>query len=330
MTAEAAPLLPPSSEPAASGLALTHEEGLSLHVLHDGRPLTRYVYRPWDQRLESPKPYFHPLRTLGGDVVSIFRPHDHIWHKGVSLALPNVETENFWGGPTYRRGTGYGQFDNNGSMDHEGFDHLSVRDGCLRVTERLRWNAQAGQAWFTERRRLAVTVLPEHDAWALVFRTEITNVRGRRVLIGSPTTEGRDNAGYGGLFWRGPRSFTGGTVHTPQAGGGDELMGVRAPWVAFTGGHDDHCRSSTLAFVDGSGNEAGDDHVKWFVRSTPFACVNPAPFFDAEVAVEDGATLAREYAVVIADGDRGADGARRLAAAGAGALDALGGSGTDA
>lgn len=327
----AAPSQPnaPSTEPAPSGLALAHEENVSLHVLFDGRPLTRYVYRPWDEQLESPRPYFHPLRTLGGDVVSIFRPHDHIWHKGVSLSLPNVETENFWGGPTYRRGTGYGQFDNNGSMDHEAFDHLSLQDGRVRAVERLRWHTQGGEAWFTERRRLAVTVLPDNDAWVLVFETAMTNVRGRSVLIGSPTTEGRDNAGYGGLFWRGPRSFTGGTVRVPDGTGGDDMMGVRAPWVAFTGSHDDHGRSSTLAFVDDAGNEEGD-HVKWFVRSSPFACVGPSPFFSAEIPVEDGATLTRRYAVVIADGDRGAAGTEKLAQAGAGTLELIGGSWPDA
>jgi hypothetical protein len=311
---------PPIPEPAPSGLTATHELELSVRVLYDGRPLTRYVYRRWDPRLESPRPYFHPLRTLGGDVVSAYRPHDHVWHKGLSLSLPNVGTENFWGGVTFRRGRGYAQYDNNGSMDHETFEHLSVREGLLRAVERLRWRTQAGEPWIAERRRFAVTVRPDLDAWILVFETAITNVRGGRIVFGSPTTEGRENAGYGGLFWRGPRSFTGGVVRTPAGSGGDDLMGVRAPWVAFTGVHDGHGRSSTLVFVDAAGNEDGG-HVRWFVRSTPYACVCPAPFFDTEVALEDGQTLVRRYAVVVADGNPRAEGAATLAQAGLATLD---------
>lgn len=311
---------PLSTEPEPAGLAVTHEVGTSLLISYRGRPLTRYVHRPWDAQLESPRPYFHPMRTLGGDLVSIYRPHDHIWHKGLALSLPNVGSENFWGGVTYRRGTGYGQFDNNGSMDHQAFDELTLTDGRLRVAERLSWHTEHGEPWFTEARRFGVEVLPDEDAWVLVFETAITNVRGTRTVIGSPTTEGRDNAGYGGLFWRGPRSFTGGTVHTPDATGADDLMGVRAPWLGFTGRHDDHGRSSTLAFVDGAGNEPGGEHVKWFVRSTPFACVCPAPFFDCEVVVEDGDTLTRRYAVLIADGDRGREGTGQLARTGAALL----------
>ncbi|NUP44369.1 MAG: PmoA family protein [Streptomyces sp.] len=306
----------PGTEPVPAGLGLTHEVGTSLRVTYFGRPLTRYVYRPWDDQLESPRPYFHPMRTLGGDPVSIYRPHDHIWHKGLALSLPNVDADNFWGGVTYRRGTGYRQYDNNGSMDHLDFPRLELDGGRLHVTERLRWHTQQGRHRFTEERRIAVAVLEEHDAWALVFRTALTNVGADRAIIGSPTTEGRDNAGYGGLFWRGPRSFTGGTVHVPGRTGGDDLMGVRAPWLGFTGRHDGHGRSSTLAFVDAAGNEPGGAHVKWFVRSTPFAAVCPAPFFDREVTVEGGGTLTRTYAVVVADGDRGPSGTEVLAHAG--------------
>lgn len=320
-----APGTAPGTEPVPGGLGLTHEVGTSLRLNHRGRPLARYVYRPWDARLESPRPYFHPLRTLGGDAVTIYRPHDHIWHKGLALSLPNVDDANFWGGVTYRRGIGYRQYDNNGSMEHTGFPELAAgSDGRLRVTETLHWRAQDGEHRFTEERRLVAALLPREDAWALLFRTAVTNVRGARTVIGSPTTEGRPDAGYGGLLWRGPRDFTGGTVHAPGGSGGDELMGVRAPWLGFTGTHDGHGRSSTLAFVDAAGNEPGSGPggagVRWFVRSTPYAAVCPAPFFDREVTVEDGATLVRAYAVVIADGDRGHAGTAALAQAGAALL----------
>jgi hypothetical protein len=114
-------------------------------------------------------------------------------------------------------------------------------------------------------------------------------------VFGSPTTEGRENAGYGGLFWRGPRSFTGGRVLVPGGEGGDELMGVRAPWLGFRGQHDEHGRFSTLLFVASAS-------VRWFVRSTPFAAVCPAPFFSSEVPVAPGETLSYRYTVVIVDG----------------------------
>src|SRR5690606_28430471 len=131
---------------------------------------------------------------------------------------------------------------NNGSMRHDGFDRVELHDGRAAVEERLTWVTEAGESWFTEARSMGIGVEPDAGAWVLLFGTRLVNVSGRDVVFGSPTTQGRPNAGYGGLYWRGPRSFTGGSVHTPSGAGGDDLMGVRAPWLAFSGCHDDHGR----------------------------------------------------------------------------------------
>ncbi|MEV0643899.1 PmoA family protein [Phytomonospora sp. NPDC050363] len=296
-----------------SELRLT-DDGTSLRVAHDGGELLRYVYRPDDAQLESPRPYFHPLRTLGGRIVSLYRPHDHVWHKGLALSLPNVGSENFWGGTTYRRGIGYRQYDNDGSMRHRGFTGHTHEPGRVGASHRLDWVTQAGATWFTEERSFIVTTAPE--AWALRFETTFTSVAEEPVVIGSPTTEGRDNAGYGGLFWRGPRSFTDGVVRVPGRTGGDELMGVRAPWMAYTGRHDETGGASTLLFADDSPGTP----VRWFVRANPFAAVCPAPFFDTEFPIAPGESLSLRYAVVIADGDHGDEGTAALAGIATGAL----------
>ena len=60
--------------------------------------------------------------------------------------------------------------------------------------------------------------------WALDFTTSLRNVRGETLHIGSPTTEGRPLAGYGGLFWRGPRSLDNGEVITATGHEGAEAI----------------------------------------------------------------------------------------------------------
>lgn len=285
-----------------------------------GTELFRYVYRPDDPQLESPRPYFHPVATLGGDVVSLYRPHDHVWHKGIALSLPNVGPYNFWGGVTFRAGR-YVQVHNDGTMRHESFEIAVVKDDAVRIDERLSWVPESAQAAvIAERRRIAAAAWPDASAWRLAFETTLTNVSGADIVIGSPTTEGRPNAGYGGLFWRGPRSFTGGTISTPDGTGGDELMGTRAPWLAFTGQHDGHGRFSTLVFRDAPSNFSHPS--QWFVRATPFGCVCPAPFFDTEYTFAAGAWLTLRYDIAIADGAPGAGECGDLAAR-AGAQDLL-------
>jgi hypothetical protein len=290
-------------------LRLAHEPDHALRVWFGDVELTRYVHRPPEPQLESPRPYWHPVHTLGGELVSLYRPHDHVWHKGIAWSLPNISGQNFWGGPTYLRGKGYEQLPNNGAIVHREFGKLAATGDWIGVTERLSWLTQAGETWFDEARGFGITV--EAGVWVLTFATRLTNVAGRELVFGSPTTEGRDNAGYGGLFWRGPRSFSGGTVYAPGVAGGDELMGTRGPWLGFTGRQDGSGRSSTLVFVDGPDNPGRP--AQWFVRSGMFACVCPAPFFSTETRLPADGTLSLRYAVVVADGDSGLEGVARLA-----------------
>jgi hypothetical protein len=280
-------------------MTLAHGDG-SARGSWQGSELFRYVYQPPDPVIESPRPYFHPVKTLGGDLVSLQRPHDHAWHKGIAWSLSNVGPANFWGGPTYLRGVGYRQLDNNGQMRHDGFDTLTADGAVLRIGERLSWVTQQGGTWIEEQRRIRASVRPDGDAWQLSFATAMRNVAGHVLKIGSPTTEGRPDAGYSGLVWRGPRSFSGGTVITPDGPGGDELMGWRGPWLGFTGRHDGHGRASTLVFCDRPENFAAPS--PWFVRTGVFACVCPAPFFGREYPLEAGETLTLGYDVLIADG----------------------------
>jgi hypothetical protein len=281
----------------STGLNLIHEHEHAVRARWQGIELFGYVYRPGDAQYESPRPYFHPVRTLGGDVVSIFRPHDHLWHKGIALSLPYVGQENFWGGPTFVRDRGYQRLENNGAMVHEFFEELRLEDGAVTFTESLAWHAQAGARVIEERRHVSADVLAESGAWRLSFATTLNNVSGSTITFGSPTTNGRENAGYGGLFWRGPRSFTGGTVTMPEGSGGDELMGKRAPWVALTGRHDETDCSSTLLMRESPDNFSFPN--QWFVRSSMFACIGSAPFFSEEHDLADGTSLTLGYEVFV-------------------------------
>ena len=292
--------------------------------------LLRYVYRPTDVQLESPRPYFHPIRTVSGDLVSLFRPHDHVWHKGIAWSLPNVGPHNFWGGPTFVQGEGYVQLDNDGSMIHEDFTRLPQDADApadrLGVTEDLTWVTQGGERVVEEERSFDVALAADGASWVLTFTSSMTNVSDGDLPLGSPTTNGRENAGYGGLFWRGPRSFTGGTILAPGFAGGEEIRGSRAPWMGFTGTHDETARQSTLVMVDEPSNPRGPsspgEDPEWFARNEWFACVCAAPAFSEEIPFAPGETLTFSYAVVVADG--GADPARGEVLAGLGRAELAG------
>lgn len=294
------------------------DDNKSLTVTLGDLEIATYTYDATDEQRESPRPFFHPLRTTAGETVSVYRPWDHVWHKGIAWSLPHFGEDNFWGGPSFRRGEDYKWLPNNGTQRHERVIDAGLDGGAFSFTHALSWWTQAGKHVVDETRSIRITSGQDGDSWTLVFETAMTNVSGADVQIGSPTTEGRENAGYGGLFWRGPREFAGGRIAGPGGAAGEALRGTRAPWLAFVGQHDDSCRHSTVLIADDTTN--AQHPPEWFARSEPFACFGPAPFFSAEVTFASGTTMKNRYAVVIADGDSDSGRLENLAAAAGDAL----------
>jgi hypothetical protein len=271
-------------------------------LLYDHHPLFRYVYAPKTESIESPKPYFHPLRTLAGNEVTLFRPHDHVWHKGLAMTMAHLSDQNFWGGPTYVRGQGYVQLQNNGRIVHRAWSNVQYGEDGVSLDERLDWVSFEGQTWLSEERRIDVHELnPARGYWALNLAFSLRNTSDHVLQFGSPTTEGRPQAGYGGLFWRGPRSFLRGTILAADGLEGPEVMGKAAPWLAFIGRHDGNGERSTIIFVDHPDNPRFPN--KWFVRNDPYACVSCSFMFDEEYLLRPDQELSLRYRVVLADGE---------------------------
>jgi hypothetical protein len=233
----------------------------------------------------SPRPYLHPLRTPGGRVVSDFRPADHYWHWGLSLAIANIrigddeQDTNLWGGVTWVAGAGYRQLDNNGSQRSE--------DG-----DRIGWFDAQGRRFLNEERRHTVRVV--EDAAVLTIESDWT-AADEPVRFGSPTTAGRPGAGYGGLFLRLDPSFDGARAFGP---GGAIEMGASAPWAALT-------RGATVAMRADPGNPVHPS--PWFVRTeqTPMLCA--APFFHETWALGAGASASWRWQLLLADAELSAE-----------------------
>lgn len=283
-------------------LRVTHAHGADITVSVAGVPIARYVYAPDPEAFEGPKPYLHPVRTLAGAVVTGYRPHDHRWHKGLQLTATDVSGHNLWGGNTYVPDRGYQRLDNVGAMRPDGEVAVVAGDSQVRVEHDLTWTTAAGDRLCTERRSLVFGDVDEAaGAWTLTWACVITNAAAEPLVFASPTTHGRPNAGYTGLFWRGPRSFTGGRVIGPGGEADADVFrgtaGADAPWLAFVGDHDEADLRSTLVFVDDPGVPGA-----WFVRSAEFAAVNPSWAFHRTFTLAPGETIRRVYRVVVADG----------------------------
>ncbi|MEE1754867.1 PmoA family protein [Streptomyces sp. SP18CS02] len=289
----------------------TTAPGTTLVLRCAGRPVGRYLYRPeLDTRL-SPRPYLHPVTTLRGTPVTEELPEDHRHHLGVSVAVPDVAGRNFWGGRTYVREQGPTELDNHGEQRHAEWK-LRDPDGFV---EDLSWHAD-GTELLRERRTVAATGLTA-TAWALDFTFSLTNPGTKDLSIGSPATNGRPGAGYGGFFWRAPKEAAAPAVLSAAShpaggpgvdgGGGasgeEAVHGRPADWLALVG------EDWTLVFAGATDDTRKDP---WFVRTGEYPGVGSSLAWDGRLAVPAGGTVVRRVVTVVADG--------RLDRAGAAAL----------
>lgn len=254
-----------------------------------------YRYEPDIERVNAPRPYFHPIRTLSGTTVTAARPADHEWHTGLAMTWPWLSGENFFGPRTYVDSQGYVPLDNVGVIRHEAWDDVAFDGTSLRAHERLTWATHDGRSWLAEDRAITVRDVDETQRWwALDLEFRLRNTRGAPLVFGSPTTRGRNDAGYGGLFWRGPGSFEGGRLIAANGREGAAVMGTRAAWLACV------TDVATLVFVDRPTNPRYP--TKWFARSDQYAGVSFGLAYDEEYVLPPGDTLALDYRIVIADG----------------------------
>ncbi|WP_159707135.1 DUF6807 family protein [Arthrobacter sp. 18067] len=252
----------------------------------------------------SPRPYLHPVRTLGGTVVTDHVPADHVWHLGAGVALQDVDGINFWGGRTYTRDAGaYVWRKDHGRIVTDSAKHSA---GCRR--EQLSWLGPDGTPVLREQREWRWAAVGS-SAWKLTLDFTLESATGRTVLLGSPGSNGRPQGGYGGFFWRLPQVGDA-TIWTPDARGEDAVHGSVAPWLAWSGTFD--------AGISGPAHVSGDPGLghpatlvflaspqapdPWFVRHSGYPGVGLSLAWDAPVAAKPGRPVHRSVTVLVTDG----------------------------
>lgn len=234
----------------------------------------------------SPRPYTHPVRTLGGVPLTDAFPLDHPWHLGAGVAIPDVDGSNLWGGPDYSADSGgYRWGRTHGSIRLDTADH---RPGAR--TERLTWLDAAGAPLLDETREWRAEAV-DRNTWTLRLRFELTP--RRTMTLGSPGAHGRAGAGYGGFFWRlAPACEV--VIRTADADSEEAANGSRSPWLRWS------------AVVAGSPidlvfrRDEGDD--PWFVRAAEYPGVGSALAWEAPLAIAPDRPVSRGFTVHLHDG----------------------------
>ncbi|WP_309080864.1 DUF6807 family protein [Zhihengliuella sp.] len=287
----------------------------------------------------APRPFLDRVRTLSGIVVTDQQPLDHPWHLGVSVALQDVDGNNFWGGRTYTRADGrYIWRPDHGrirTVSETVVTEAEAHGACAqRLKARLEWigagaDGHDGDVLLREDRQVLARPLDDEAAphlagpdgargsgWALDFRYALTAAGERPVSLGSPGSNGRERGGYGGFFWRLPE-VSGAEIFTAEAEGEDAVHGSVTDWLAFSA--DFSSDAVALADVETGQGAAtlifvSTDADPWFVRCSGYPGVGASLAWDAPVLAEPGQPVARGVCVIVADGRLSREAVAALAA----------------
>ncbi|MGW5878151.1 DUF6807 domain-containing protein [Nocardiopsis terrae] len=240
----------------------------------------------------SPRPYLHPVRTLAGTEVTETGPADHRHHLGVSVTLADVSGTSFWGGRTFTREHGSVMLDNHGRQEHLSWGECSAD----RTVEVLSWTDPEGTELLREHRTVRALAL-DAKTWVLDLHSSLRNTSGRELGIGSPATNGRPGAGYGGVFWRAPIGDLPPSVTGPDGATGEEaLHGSHARWLALSSTASPEA-PWTLLFL-----QPGPRTDPWFLRAEEYPGVCPAPAWDTRLRLGADRTLELGLRTAVTDG----------------------------
>jgi len=229
----------------------------------------------------SPRPYLDAVISRTGTPLTVTEPTDHPHHLGVSLAIADVNGTSYWGGRTYVRGEGSIMVPNHGRQRR---DRLQI-DGHV-LDERLSWVDEHGTTQLVEVRELRSAELA--NGWALRWRSHLKATLDA-ITFGSPATNGREGAGYGGIFWRFAPEIA--RVFSPAGDTERDVHGAPTEWLAFTFPD----RGTTVVLTQGA------ERMPWFVRFAEYLGAGPSVAWDEPRTLPEGGELDLELTAYVLD-----------------------------
>jgi len=280
----------------------------------DGKPVFQILDGAGTTPSSTPRPYIHPIHTLGGVEVTATHPSDHDWHCGVGFAVPDVDGTSFWGGGTFIKGQGYVMLDNHGRITSDSIE-IDSGDGASAssLIHRLSWYDRENRHVISESQsiRWSKLAVGSQSAWEFAFRTTLSPIDAK-VSLGSPGTNGRKDGGYGGFFWRLPRC-TDVTILSSDTEGEDAIHGSVSSWISWSARFEagpSLTGEATLVFVADDDTSAQDP---WIVRCSGYPGIGSAVAWEDRVEIPANGKLTRGFRVAVVHGKCGREASAGIA-----------------
>ncbi len=262
-------------------MIVTHDVGRSIEARPDQQASSAWKL----DYASKPKSYFHPVRTPHGHTLSITEPYDHIWHRGLWFTFKYVNGDNFW-----EEREGYA------SQVVAGVPELTHGDTeSLTISTAINWERPGGDGAVLAERR-TITYREEADTRVFDWSTVITAQVDVEIDRTPYTTWG----GYGGLSFRGSRSWHVERFLLPSGPVERLQPGVQGEWCDLSGSIDGGPGlKGGLAMLDHPDNPRYP--TPWYSGSGSGTFINAALLFHEPMSLGEGEELRLRYRVLVHD-----------------------------
>lgn len=265
-------------------------------LLHEGKIIWKLNF---DQ--EQDKPYFHPLKTPDGYELTLERPKDHPWHRGLWFSWKDINGVNYW-----EEDPAKGVAEGRSIIKSVNIE--TNKDFSARVTFEISYE-ENNTPVITETRKLLISSPVQQDQYTIDWDQTFNFQKDVRLYLEKPAKHGgKEWGGYAGLSFRASDSLidqrflaSNGWENTADITG----YGEKAQWMDMTAkviGADNQYAGLTIYDSPKNPRYPSPWYV-WFTKGE-HAFFTPSILFDGPMEFKKDDTLSLEYLVLIHDGKK--------------------------
>jgi len=268
----------------------------SVALQADGKTVWRHVHSSSES-----KPYFHPLSTIKGSVLTDLRPKDHPWHRACWFSWKFINGVNYW---EENRETGK----SNGQTEIKSVEVFTHDDFSGDLVMQIGYHEPGKPDLLVEERVMSISCPDKNGNYTIDWRSKF-QAQADITLDRTPlATEknGRDYGGYAGLSLRLAHPFRKTWVFSDSEGRMGEFHGKPATWVR-SAGKTELGENASVSIFNSPSNGAKAAEKYYIARGMPY--FSPAVLFDHAKEMKKGDEYVLNYRILVES--KASDGARQ-------------------
>jgi len=154
----------------------------SVSLKKGGKVIWTHVHDP-----NEAKPYFHPLNTPSGTILTELKPRDHVWHRGLWFSWKFINGVNYWEEKNGRSA---------GTSQIQSVKVKTLDDFSAVITMHLDYFQKADKVLLREKRVMKISA-PDNGAYSISWNSEFT-AQEKIFLDRTPIPGQQGGKSYGG------------------------------------------------------------------------------------------------------------------------------------